>query len=101
VRAGTLTATAARQHPWRNVVTRALSGGDDPEVDVVELPLQKGDRILLCSDGLFSVLTDDRIGGIMGDPGALQDICDALVQAANRGGGPDNITTLLLQVDVP
>jgi protein phosphatase len=101
VRAGTLTASAARQHPWRNVVTRALSGGDDPEVDVVELPLQPGDRVLLCSDGLFSVLTDERIGGIMGGAEDLQGICDAFVQAANGGGGPDNITTLLLQVDVP
>src|SRR4051794_35933605 len=50
VRAGTMTATAARQHPWRNVVTRALSGGTDPEIDIVELDPKMGERFLLCSD---------------------------------------------------
>ncbi len=52
VRAGTMSASAARQHPWRNVVTRALSGGEDPEVDVTEVEPAPGDRYLLCSDGL-------------------------------------------------
>src|SRR5512143_234738 len=52
VRAGTLTPSAARQHPWRNVVTRALSGGEDPEVDVTEIEPVAGERYLLCSDGL-------------------------------------------------
>jgi protein phosphatase len=56
VRAGVLTESDARHHPWRHVVTRALSGGDDPEVDVRELDVQVGDRILLCSDGLSGVV---------------------------------------------
>src|SRR6187401_1942541 len=59
VRAGTMSATAARQHPWRNVVTRALSGGDDPEVDVTEVTPRPGERYLLCSDGLFTVVPDN------------------------------------------
>src|SRR6478752_8392966 len=58
VRAGTMTSSAARQHPWRNVVTRALSGGSDPEVDLTEVEPQPGDRYLICSDGLFSVVGD-------------------------------------------
>lgn len=99
VRAGTMTATAARQHPWRNVVTRALAGGDDPEVDVVDMTLEAGDRVLLCSDGLFAVLSNDRIAEIMRQEAALETICGRLIEAANEGGGPDNITTLLLQVD--
>ena len=102
VRAGTLTASAARQHPWRNVVTRALSGGDDPEVDVTEVTPVAGERYLLCSDGLFTVVTDERIAAILGDKSAsLQDITQRLVDAANEGGGPDNITTLVLQIDAP
>ncbi|HXH05449.1 MAG TPA: SpoIIE family protein phosphatase, partial [Vicinamibacterales bacterium] len=99
VRHGTLTATAARRHPWRNVVTRALAGGDDPEVDVIELKLQAGDRLLLCSDGLSGVLTDEEIEAIVVERADLQSICDRLVAAANAAGGPDNVTALLLQVD--
>jgi serine/threonine protein phosphatase PrpC len=100
VRAGTLTATAARQHPWRNVVTRALSGGEDPEVDVRQITPAAGDRYLLCSDGLFGVVPDDRIAGILGDASApLDQICGQLIDAANAGGGPDNITALVLQID--
>jgi serine/threonine protein phosphatase PrpC len=100
VRAGTLTATAARQHPWRNVVTRALSGGEDPEVDVTQITPAAGDRYLLCSDGLFGVVADDRIAAILGDAQAsLEQICGQLIDAANAGGGPDNITALVLQID--
>jgi serine/threonine protein phosphatase PrpC len=100
VRAGTLTASAARQHPWRNVVTRALSGGDDPEVDVTEVTPVPGERYLLCSDGLFTVVSDERIADILGDKTAsLDTICNRLVAAANEAGGPDNITTLVLQID--
>lgn len=102
VRAGTLSPSAARQHPWRNVVTRALSGGEDPEVDVTELKPAPGDRYLLCSDGLFSVVTDGQIAAILGDRAApLEEVCRRLIQAANAGGGPDNITALVLQVDAP
>lgn len=102
VRAGTLTPAAARLHPWRNVVTRALSGGEDPDVDVVEIHPEPGDRFLLCSDGLFGVVADERIADIVGDRTAtLDEICQRLVDAANSAGGPDNITALVLQVDAP
>ena len=100
VRKGALTATAARHHPWRNVVTRALSGGEDTDHDVTEFALGESDRLLLCSDGLFSVVVDDRISELLGQPGALQAICDGLVDAANAGGGPDNVTALVLQIEV-
>ena len=99
VRAGAMTPSDARHHPWRNVVTRALSGGDDPEVDVEDLTLEAGDRWLLCSDGLFSVVPDERIREILGGGGPLEALCERLIEEANRGGGPDNITALVLQVD--
>jgi len=104
VRAGTMTSTAARQHPWRNVVTRALSGGTDPEVDTVELSPAKGERFLLCSDGLSGVVPHERIAEILASGDGLEAICDRLIAAANDGGGPDNITVLVLEVadsDVP
>ena len=100
VRAGMLTPDAARAHPWRNVVTRALSGAEDPEIDVVEIKPAKGDRFLLCSDGLFGVLSDDQIGAILSDRrDSLSDLCGRLIEAANAGGGPDNITALIVQID--
>lgn len=102
VRAGTLTPTAARQHPWRNVVTRALSGGEDPEVDVTEVAPRPGERYLLCSDGLFTMVPDHRIAELLGDMKApLDAITRELVAAANEAGGPDNITALILQIDAP
>jgi protein phosphatase len=102
VRAGTMTATAARQHPWRNVVTRALSGGEDPEVDVTQIKPTAADRYLLCSDGLFSVVPDEEIARLLGAPGVpLEDLCQRLIEAANNAGGPDNITALVLEVNVP
>ena len=102
VRAGTMTPTAARQHPWRNVVTRALSGGEDPEVDVTEIAPRKGERYLLCSDGLFSVVGDERIAAILAErAGSLEEVCSRLIAAANAAGGPDNITAMVLEVNAP
>lgn len=102
VRAGTMTSSAARQHPWRNVVTRALSGGTDPEIDTVELTPHAGERLLLCSDGLSGVVAHDDIERLLADRElTLEDICDRLVAAANEGGGPDNVTVLVIQIDVP
>jgi protein phosphatase len=87
----------ARRHPWRNVVTRAISGGADPEVDVIELEMQPGDRLLLCSDGLSGVVSTEDMGRLAsGDE--LEAACAALVDAANAAGGPDNITAVLIQI---
>jgi protein phosphatase len=98
VRAGVLDAKAARQHPWRSVVTRALNGGDEPRVDAFPFPLQPGDRILVCSDGLSSVLPDDRIAAALGAGGDLEQVCHQLIDLANAEGGPDNITTVVIEV---
>jgi PPM family protein phosphatase len=100
VRAGVMTEADARQHPWRNVVTRALAGGDDPDVDVALVPVRSGDRFLICSDGLSSVVTKSELEGILAGHDSLDAACDALINAANEAGGPDNITVAILQVDV-
>jgi PPM family protein phosphatase len=100
VRAGLLSANEARLHPWRNVVTRALSGGDDPEVDIRVCTLQTGDRVLMCSDGLSSVVPDARIEAVLVEHDEPAQACEALVDEANEAGGPDNVTTLILQIDV-
>ena len=91
---------ATGKPPLRHVVTRALSGGDDPEVEVSELDVKEGDRILLCSDGLSGVVPPDRMASIIGQQAPLEETCQELVDAANEAGGPDNITVAMLQVDV-
>ncbi len=99
VRSGAMTDAEARQHPWRNVVTRALTGGDDPEVDVEDLPVEVGDRLLICSDGLSTVVTNEKIAALLSATD-LEKVCQDLIAAANAAGGPDNITTVVLNIDV-
>jgi serine/threonine protein phosphatase PrpC len=99
VRAGLLSANEARQHPWRNVVTRALSGGEDPEIDLQMLELSAKDRLLLCSDGLSSVVPDARIAALLTAHAEPAAACDALVAEANDAGGPDNVTALVVHID--
>lgn len=98
VRAGRLTDTDARRHPWRNVVTRAITGGDDPSPDIQEIELVAGDRILICSDGLSSVVPNDQIHSLI-KPGASPEAVSAsLIDAANDAGGPDNITVVIIDI---
>ena len=97
IRSGVMSDADARRHPWRNVVTRAISGGADPEVDVIELPLEPGDRLLLCSDGLSGVVAAEEIGRLVTNA-SLDAACQALIEAANAAGGPDNITTVLVAI---
>ena len=97
IRSGTMSDADARRHPWRNVVTRAISGGVDPEVDVIELTMQPGDRLLLCSDGLSGVVSTEEMGRLVAGP-ELEAACASLVKAANAAGGPDNITAVLIDV---
>jgi len=98
VRAGAMSDEDARRHPWRNVVTRAISGGADPEVDVLEVGLEPGDRLLLCSDGLCGVVAAEVLAAIACD-GPVESACNRLIDAANDAGGPDNITAILVQID--
>lgn len=100
VRAGVFDARTASQHPWRNVVTRALAGGEDPEVDVFDVPFGDGDRLLICSDGLFVAVDEPEIERLLSEEPRIDALCDRLVDAANTGGGPDNITVLVIEAHV-
>lgn len=99
VRAGLMTDADARRHPWRNVVTRAITGGDDPQPEVSPLQMVTGDRILLCSDGLSSVISHEQLLSQLAANVSLDQICANLIAAANDAGGPDNITVVLIQVE--
>ena len=100
MRAGVLTAEAARDHPWRNIVTQALTGTPGLEVEVAEsFQMNLADRLLLCSDGLTAVLSDEEIARVLTSDLGLQSVCDELIRQANEQGGPDNITVVLIDVD--
>jgi protein phosphatase len=97
VRAGELTAEEAAVHPQRNILTRALGIEADPTVDSWELSPARGDRYLLCSDGLFNELGDARIAELLGD-GPAQEVASRLVAEAVAEGGHDNVTVLVVEV---
>jgi PPM family protein phosphatase len=97
---GVLTAEQARTHPLRNVVTRALGGRNDLVVDVQVHKLAPGDLLLLCSDGLTTMLPDDEITPRVAM--AVEDVtraADELVAEANARGGEDNITVVLVRFE--
>ncbi|WP_458113735.1 protein phosphatase 2C domain-containing protein [Arthrobacter sp. R1-13] len=96
VDAGEITPEQATVHPRRHVVTRALGTGDETEADYWLLPVEEGDRILICSDGLNAELTDEHIFRILSTVGHPQDAVDALIQSALRSGGRDNVTVIVV-----
>jgi len=96
VDAGEITAQEATVHPRRHVVTRALGTGDETEADYWLLPIEEGDRVLVCSDGLTGELSDEDILRILSTVAAPQDAVDALIQAALRSGGRDNVTAIVV-----
>ncbi|MGA8789732.1 MAG: protein phosphatase 2C domain-containing protein [Paenarthrobacter sp.] len=96
VDSGDITAEQATVHPRRHVVTRALGTGDETEADFWLLPIQEGDRIMVCSDGLNGELGDDHMFRILSTVAHPQDAVDALIQAALRSGGRDNVTVIVV-----
>lgn len=100
VRQGVISEDEARNHRWRNVITNALGSRPQLRLDLFGLGLTEGDTILLCSDGLSNMLTDDMIFSIVQknqiDPAEV--VAQKLIDAANSNGGPDNITVVLTRV---
>jgi serine/threonine protein phosphatase PrpC len=99
VRRGELSAEEAEVHPQRSVITRALGTDPDVDVDAFSIRPEAGDLYLLCSDGLSDMVTAGLIEEIMREYRAdLDEAARALVRAANRGGGDDNITAVLFEI---
>ncbi|MDA1184057.1 MAG: protein phosphatase 2C domain-containing protein [Acidobacteria bacterium] len=96
---GIIDAEAARTHPLRHVVTRAVSGQPDMAVDVHEMEPSAGDRLVLCSDGVHGVLTDAELATLVSAPGqSLDEICRAILDTTNARGGPDNATAVIVEM---
>jgi serine/threonine protein phosphatase PrpC len=94
-----ITEDAAREHPHRHVLTRALGASPEAEPDLAELTPANGDTFVLCSDGLTTHLRDDEIREVIAQGGSLQKRCDELIAVANQRGGLDNITALLVRLE--
>ena len=98
VRMGELNAEEARNHPDKNIITRALGAERTVDVDFFDLKLEPGNVVLMCSDGLSNMVEDERIGEIISDTDiALQERGQTLISEANRNGGKDNIAIVLIE----
>jgi len=99
VRSGKLTPEDAESHPQRSVITRALGTDPDVDVDTITVETRSGDVFLLCSDGLYSMVGNDRILELVErHRGDLKTAAKALIAAANKGGGDDNITVVAFEI---
>ncbi len=96
VQSGEITEAEAEVHPHKNVLTRALGTDEQVDVDEDTIVLLDGDRLLLCSDGLTGMVTEDQIQAILENSEQPQQAADRLVKAANRAGGIDNISVVVL-----
>ena len=99
VRRGKLTEEQAAEHPQRSIITRALGPEPDVEVDTWTYPARAGDVILLCSDGLTSMISEERVKTILAEHDNLDAAADALIREANEAGGRDNITVVLFRLE--
>ena len=98
VQEGKLTPEQAEVHPQRSILTRALGAEPEIDVDSLEITLVPGDRLLLCSDGLSSVIVEERIRELLAAAGDLDQACKQLIDEANSRGGPDNITVVVVEM---
>lgn len=99
IEAGQLTEAEARVHPNRSVITRAIGSDPHMQPDIYELNVETGDRILLCSDGICTMIEDPQIEHVMGHSRTAQECADNLVAAALEAGGFDNATAVVVDVE--
>lgn len=97
VRNGSIDRDAARNHPKKNIITRAIGAQDIVEADFFKLEINVGDMVLLCSDGLTNMVEDENIQHILRGEGSLKEKAEELVRAANNNGGRDNISLIIIE----
>ena len=97
VRMGGIGRDQARVHQDKNIITRAIGAEDEIKIDFFPVKLEKGDLILLCSDGLTNMIEDEEIRMLLLSRKDIAGKAEALVAAANQNGGKDNITVILIE----
>lgn len=100
VRSGELTREEARNHPQKNMITRAVGVDAEVKADFFQIECELGDKILLCSDGLSNMLSDDEIETILGQKIELAQIAEQMIARANEEGGLDNIAVVIAESKV-
>ena len=98
VRMGGIDREAARNHPDKNIITRAIGARDTIEIDFFHEELKSGDIVLMCSDGLTNMLEDEEIGRILRSQGTIEERAEELIEAANQNGGRDNIAVIVIDM---
>lgn len=98
VESGEITPAEARTHQWRSFITRALGLEPYTKPDLYEIDVDQGDRLMLCSDGLYSMISDKEIENIMSQTSSTAAATDMLVEAALKAGGSDNVTVIVADV---
>lgn len=99
VAAGIITADEVRTHPQRNQIYRCLGCEPAVEIDTFTIKLSRGDRLVLCSDGLWEMVSDAEIFQVVARSRSPQQACDALLEAANSAGGEDNISVVVVEME--
>jgi protein phosphatase len=97
VRAGRLTEEQARINPYKNLITRCLGHEERVEIDHTPVDLKRGDWVVLCSDGLPTVLRDEQISDVCKGLDDPDDVCEELVKQTLDGGAPDNVTVVVIR----
>jgi PPM family protein phosphatase len=98
VRLGHMTLEDAERSPLKNVITRAIGTQESVEPDISELPLESGDILLLCSDGLTREVPEEKIAEILRGDASVENLCQQLIDAALDAGAHDNVTAILVRV---
>lgn len=97
VRMGGIRREQARSHPKKNIITRAIGAEDELEIDFFQVNLEKGDFVLMCSDGLTNMIEDEEIRMILQGQRDIVEKAEVLVATANNNGGKDNIAVILIE----
>ena len=97
IRSGEITAEQALTHPHRHILTRAFGVEYNTQLDMETIQLNEGDRLLMCSDGLYMYVTDEEIRRLLVRRPSVKKVCDRLLEKAMKGGGADNITVLCVE----
>ena len=98
IRSGQLERNKGRNHPEKNIITRAMGSRDEAMPDFFQITLKDGDRILMCSDGLSNMVEDDEIRDIIIDSTDPEDAVSSLISRANYYGGNDNISVVIVSI---
>ena len=97
VRRGGIGKAEARNHPDKNIITRAVGAEETVRIDFFQVLLQEGDVILMCTDGLTNMLEDEEIRMTLDGARDIVEKAQGLVRAANERGGRDNISVVLIE----